>query len=131
MCGIHVYKSSLAPEQSSYSIVHLEMLNILVATHVWHSTWKDQKILIQCENQIVVSVLNTDRTKDRTLVVAKCNIQLVAVLSNIDIVTIHILGKNNPIADLLLRWQSKTSPHAKLIPIHNWVNSPYSYMDIN
>ena len=41
-----------------YTIVHLEILNIVVAVKIWASHWADKKIQIFCDNMAVVNVLN-------------------------------------------------------------------------
>ena len=43
-CGSQVYASQLPPEFGDFNIVHLEMLNILVALRVWRDQWSNQKI---------------------------------------------------------------------------------------
>ena len=49
------------------NIAHLEILNILVALGVWHQFWANNKVAITCDNEAVVYVLNTGRTRDLTL----------------------------------------------------------------
>ena len=46
------------------NIVHLEMLNILVAVRAFAAHWSHKKILIKCDNAAVVRVLPHSRTKD-------------------------------------------------------------------
>ena len=49
------------------NIAHLEILKILVALRVWHKFWANSEIAIACDNEAVVYVLNTCRTRDLTL----------------------------------------------------------------
>ena len=49
------------------SIIHLEMINILVALKVWPYQCKDKKIQVKCDNMVVVEVLTSGKTKDATL----------------------------------------------------------------
>ena len=56
------------------TIVHLEMLNILVAIRTWGEAWAGTTVRIHCDNQAVVSVLNTGRTRDIILAAISCNI---------------------------------------------------------
>ena len=56
------------------SIMHLEMLNILVAIKIWGSHWYGKAICIYCDNEAVLSVLNMGRTKDFILAAIACNI---------------------------------------------------------
>ena len=58
---------------------------------------------IPCDNQAVVRVLSSGRTRDRTLAAIARNFQMIAAWHNIDLKVHHIMGKNNQIADLLSR----------------------------
>ena len=64
-------------------IVHLEMLNILVATQVWKAKWGRKRILIHSDNSAVVSVLNTGKTQDQVLAALARNIAMEAAAANI------------------------------------------------
>ena len=63
--AVYAYKFTSVPQ--TFSIVHLEMINILVALRLWGHCWKSKKIIIKCDNQAVVSVLNTGKAKDLDL----------------------------------------------------------------
>ena len=43
-------------------IVNLEMLNPLVAISLWGDQWSSQKVILNCDNQAVVSVLTNGKT---------------------------------------------------------------------
>ena len=98
-----VYAFPIPQYCDSFSIVHLEMLNILVAIRVWGNVWKHQHILIKCDNQAVVSVLNSGKTQDLTLAGIARNIMMEMSEQDIDLQVIHILGVENKVADLLSR----------------------------
>ena len=46
------------------SIHHLEDLAILVACHSWGSSWWGLRIIVQCNNEAVVSSLNSGCVQD-------------------------------------------------------------------
>ena len=46
------------------SIVHLEMVNILLAVKIFSKLWTGKCVLIRCSNQAVVSVLQSGRACD-------------------------------------------------------------------
>ena len=50
-----------------FHITKLEMLNVVVDLKVWSNIWENKRILIQCDNQAVVKVLNLGGTKDMFL----------------------------------------------------------------
>ena len=92
------------PWYRDFQIVHLEMLNNLVALRVWGSQWCNKRISIACDNQAVVHVLNSGKTRDFVLAAIVCNVQLQLATYNIEISVVHISGKINTVADLLSRW---------------------------
>ena len=61
-------------------------------------------MLIKCDNQSVVSVLTTGRTRDSVMAKFVRNIYLWLSAFNIDIKVVHVPGKLNPVADLQSRW---------------------------
>ena len=115
-------------------IVHLEMLNILVATRVWKNKWGGKRISIHCDNSAVVSVLNTGKTRDQIFAALARNIALEAAAADIHLNTIHILGRHNVIADSLSRYCTNDIHKQKLkelLPHPHRLNvSPYT-LDIN
>ena len=110
-----------------YSIVHLEMLNIVVALKVWATQWSNKKLRIKCDNMAVVEVLTSGKTKDNILATCARNVWLLSAIFNISIHIEHIPGKQNVIADLLSRYQFDTKswdllntyvPNVLWIPTH-------------
>ena len=65
----------------SLSIVHYEMLNVMVAFRVWGPQWQDESIKVYCDNAAVVSILNTGHTKHNYL--AACARTLWLINANI------------------------------------------------
>ena len=116
------------------TIVHLEMLNILVAVRLWGTLWKNHRVIIKCDNQAVVSVLNTGKSSDSILCAIARNILFQCAKFDINLRLIHVLGKNNELADTLSRWfqpNIKQELLYKKIPNPVWCNPPRTYLDIN
>ena len=133
-CGKFVYAISIPRGYENYNIVHLEMLNILVALRTWGLQWKGKALTIHCDNQAVVSILNTGYTRDLTLAAIARNIFMLTAQLNLDIVTLHILGKRNIVADILSRLQE--GPHqlqklAQVMPEHIWVRPPNTVLIVD
>ena len=123
-CGNQVYTLPIPLGYMDLNIVHLEMLNILVALRVWNSTWAKSKVHIACDNEAVVHVLNSGKTRDLTLAAIARNIQLQVATWDINLQVNHIAGKDNHIADLLSRWSLMGDPQVnlnRLLPQHQWV----------
>ena len=76
--GSRIYTLTLPLGYLDMNIAHLEILNILVALRVWHQFWANKKVAIACDNEAVVYVLNTGRTRDLTVAAIARNIQFVA-----------------------------------------------------
>ena len=67
--------------------------------------------ITKCDNQAIVSVLTSGRTQDRILAAIARNILLELAACDIELKVIHVLGKNNPVADLYLGGLSQPIPN--------------------
>ena len=79
----------------NFSIVHLEMVNILLAVRLFQVHWSGRKVLVKCDNEAVVSVLRSGRTRDPYLGACARNIWYVSALADIDLQYVHIRGVDN------------------------------------
>ena len=94
-----VYSLPIPLGYMNYTIVHLEILNIVVAAKIWANDWANQKIQMFCDNMAVVEVLTTGKTRDTTLATCARNLWLIAALYNINFIFSHIPGVDNSVAD--------------------------------
>ena len=62
--GNMVYYLPIPLGFKSLDIVHIEMANILVADKILARTWTGRRVLIKCDNQAVVAVLNSGKARD-------------------------------------------------------------------
>ena len=62
--GNLVYHLSIPSGFRNMSIVHLEMVNILLAVRVSANHWTGKRVLAKCDNQAVVSTLTSGRARD-------------------------------------------------------------------
>ena len=86
------------------NIVHLEMLNVMVAFRTWGHDWENLKVKVFCDNYAVVNILNNGRTRDPFLSACARSIWLVQAKFNIQVSVEHIQGQCNTYADTLSRW---------------------------
>ena len=124
MCGQEICLIALPIGYQNYNIVHLGMVNILVAVRTWGPQWQGRKVDIHCDNQAVVSVLNSGHTRDMTLAAMAHNINMITAQLDIDLITVHIEGKLNVIADTLSRHSINPSLMSKtpvLVPDYLWI----------
>ena len=117
-----------------YNIVHLEMINILVAIRTWGQAWTGKTLLVHCDNAAVVSVLITGATKDLTLAAMARNITMEVAKLDINLCTAHFAGKINVVADCLSRWSMGEQYRKKsqsILPCPQWVQPPDNALTLN
>ena len=86
-----------------FKIVHLEMINVLVALRIWGKFWQHSQVKIYCDNLAVVQVVASSKTKDSFLGACIRNLWLAAAHFDILLQIQHIRGEHNIRADLLSR----------------------------
>ena len=119
---------------NSFSITHIEMWNVLVTLRMWGHMWANKSVVIKCDNQAVVSVVNTSVTKDHILATMCRNIWLETATKDINLKLIHIPGKDNVCADLLSRWHLVSNNMQKLyqhIKCPQWCIVKASHLCLN
>ena len=96
-----VYAFTIPLGFNHYNIVHLEMIKIPVAIHTWGQAGIGTTLLVYCDNAAVV--LTTGATKD--LILAPMARYLTTEVAKLDInlCTVHIVGKFDKVADCLYR----------------------------
>ena len=90
------------------------MFNILVAIRLWAFKWANKNVLIHCDNEAVVTILNSGKSRDLTLSRISRNIFTQCASHDIQLQIKHVPGKKNNIADLLSRWQVTKNAKDKL-----------------
>ena len=129
-----VYTLPIPKGFKNYSIVHLEILNIVVALKIWATFWKNHTIEIKRDNMAIVEVLNTGRARDVMLAPCARSIWLITSMYNIELVVSHIPGVTNVVADLLSIWQGTDQNMAKLknlLPTHQWLPVHIDHTKLN
>ena len=129
-----VYHLAIPLGYNSMGIVHLEMINILVALKLFKNMWSGKKVLIKCDNQAVVTVLRSGRTKDPFLGACARNVWFTAAVADVELQYTHVLGKNNRTADLLSRWQNSPSNVVELkclVPDAIWLSVDLTELELD
>ena len=129
-----VYHLAVPRHFQNLAIVHLEMVNVLVAVRIFAKFWHRRSVLVKCDNNAVVQVLNSGKTRDPFLASCARNIWYVAAKHDIKLSYRHVPGKNNGVADLLSRWQGTPVQINKLYAhIHKpiWVNTSQHLLEFD
>ena len=116
-------------------IVHLEMLNLLVAVRKWKHLWSHSKVKVHCDNMAVVQVVGSGKTRDPYLAACLRNLWLLTATYDIELAVEHIPGEKNIIADLLSRLYSKKVTDVQLLSYlqnnYNWEKIGIDDLKIN
>lgn len=88
---------------SEYHITYKELFPVVVAVAIWGQLWADKVLLCYCDNEAVVSILETGTCKDPHVMTLLRSLFFVTAKYNILISALHIPGKHNIIADALSR----------------------------
>ena len=129
-----VYHLPVVRHYRNLSIVHLGMINILVALRIFPPSWHRKQVLIRCDNEAVVQVLKSGRTRDPFLATCARNIWFESALADVSLIYTHIRGRDNKVADLLSRWQGAPSQFKalqELVENPVWVNTSSALLDLN
>ena len=72
------------------------------------------KVILNCDNEAVVHMLQSGRGQDQFLLAVACNVWLITSTMDTHLAVQHIPGKANVVADLLSRWHIRSMNRAKL-----------------
>ena len=116
-------------------IVHLEMLNLVIALKLWAREWSHSVVRFFCDNLAVVQVVRTGKTRDNMLSLCLRNIWLITATHDIDLRIEHIQGQANTIADILSRLYSPKPVDEQLLQSlhnsHHWRKIPIHFFNLN
>ena len=134
--GTEVYATPVSPiVGQKLKIVHLEMLNIVVALRLWAPEWAHSTVKFFCDNWAVVQVVKTGKTRDAFLGACSRNIWLLAATYDIALQIEHIMGKKNIYADALSRIYSDKPINPQLVQyLRNnfcWRQIPEQFLNLD
>ena len=86
------------------AIHHLELLVVMVGVRLWGHHWQGRRIQLFWDNEAVVSVINTGRTRDPVLATCLREIWLQATQGEFELRAVHLSSQANRTADFLSRW---------------------------
>ena len=86
------------------AIHHPELLTVMVAVRLWGQRWHGRRIQLFCDNDAVVSVINTGRTRDIAVATCLREIWLQSAQGEFELLAVHLSSQANRTADHLSRW---------------------------
>lgn len=75
---------------------------------MWGDKFKGKRILIFCDNEASVKVINSGSSKDAFMQNCLRELCFIAAIHQFEIRAKHILGEENRLADYLSRWHTHT-----------------------
>ena len=93
---------------SSWEQKHIaikELFPIVLALKMWSTHLRDRRLLILCDNEAVVYVINKQSSRDSSLMSLIRTLTVTLMQFNIVIRAKHVPGKLNVVADMLSRFQ--------------------------
>jgi hypothetical protein len=84
----------------------LELLTIVVSLKMWGKDFMGKKIVVYCDNEASVTVLNTGFSRDMLMQSCLSEICYLAAVHGFEVRSRHIVGVENRAADYLSRWHS-------------------------
>lgn len=97
-----VFPSDITKDQLHINC--LELLAIVVAVKIWGKTFCGKKILIFCDNEASVQVINSGSSKDAFMQTCLRELCFIQASFQFEVRARHILGVENRLADYLSRW---------------------------
>ena len=76
----------------------------MVACYIWASVWAQKRIIFYCDNQAVVSIINSKRSKSPRIMDLVHALILKTVKYNFYFKAVHVPGHSNDIAESISRF---------------------------
>ena len=109
-----------------YNITALELYPIVAAVVTWGVSWKNRSICFYTDNEALVSVINRQTSREKTVMTLLRKLVLRCLFFNILFTAKHVAGRDNSLADKLSRFQISeframapwAAEHPTIIPHH-------------
>ena len=91
--------------QLQYSMSAMELYPIVVSALVWGQMWERKRIVVHCDNEGTVGVINKGYCSKSPIAELLRELMFCSMTNNFQLKAVHIPGKKNIKADLLSRLQ--------------------------
>ena len=89
----------------AFSIAVKELYPIVLALILWSHVLADKRLLVRCDNEAVVHVINNQTCKEQNIMSLIRTMTVTIMRNNVILRAKHVPGKKNIIADALSRFQ--------------------------
>ena len=117
----HWFQGTWNSSQLAMSIQWKELYPIVLAAATWGPYWSKRRILFLCDNQAVVSILQSGTSRSTEIMSLVRSLHLCAARYNFSHFAKHVPGVDNSIADSLSRYNmqvfKRLAPDADPLPI--------------
>lgn len=106
VCGTEYYHVDF-PDwllQSSISIADLELVAVILCFKRWTSQLSGKKVVVNCDNQVVVSAINNGQVYSKFLQEGLCELVFLCCCNAIEIQARYIRSVDNRLPDFLSWW---------------------------
>ena len=100
-----------SPAWAELHINHKETLAITLAARRWCTRWANHRIVIRCDNQAAVQIINKGTTANPSIMTELRHLFWLSALYNFHITAIYLEGEKNHLADTISRLHEP--PHLK------------------
>ena len=87
-----------------YNIAHFELWAIIICVKLWGKMLNGRRFKVSCDNQAVVTVINTGYSKNSLLQAGLRELTFLLAINQCEMVAEFIPGSKNLVPDLLSRW---------------------------
>ena len=103
--GVHWFALSWPAELAHQHITFKELFPIAVSFLLWGKLWTSRRILLFCDNEAVVNIVNSGTSRDEGVMFLLRRMFLLAAQGSFAFHASHLLGRINRLADALSRFR--------------------------
>jgi hypothetical protein len=108
----------------------LELFTVIVAVRFWAPLLKRRKVLVSCDNEAAVTVINSGATRNPFMQRCLRQLWFTASLHDFELRARHIPGAHNTLADLLSRWSSRPSSQHDFLATARDMGRQYTFKQV-
>ena len=107
------FRYRLPPQWRGKNIAYLEMWAVIVTLKVWGSKLKGMRIVMNCDNEAVVQVVNRGKSWDLFLQAALHEVVFLLATEEVELRLQYIRSSENTLPDWLSRWYENQDSRVK------------------